>query len=186
MFACLHECYFFWVLTILSHTTTTHTDTDSHTNIPLTLGYLTMLRCYQASLHQRCYGNVPASRATISGVTGATATQVVKVTDVKATLFHHCDCIVHGTISALWRQQKQQPLSPAFVTRMCDFACVSLCVWNLTCVALAGSRDQSVRFACCVDVTSIQGDGISLVVLHNYQKEGHRLRCQNSLSHMCW
>lgn len=54
-------------------------------------------------------------------------------------------------------------LNPECVTVV--FVCVVV-VWFLTCVALAGSRDQAVVFACCVDVTSIQSDGISLVVLH--------------------
>lgn len=71
----------------------------SDTNVPLTLGYLTLLRRDQASLHQRRHGNVPAGRATVSGVTGAPAAQVVEVTDVNAALLHHRNGVVYGAVS---------------------------------------------------------------------------------------
>lgn len=110
-----------WLLTPLLHT---HTHT--HINIPLTFGYFTALRGDQASLDQRWYGNVPASRATVSGVTGATATQVIEGTDVLATLLHHRDCIVHGAITVICRQKKKQPpVSVLFKSQ----ETVCLCVW---------------------------------------------------------
>lgn len=39
-------------------------------------------------------------------------------------------------------------------------------VCGFTCVALACGRNQAVVLACCVDVTTIQSDGVSLIVLH--------------------
>lgn len=57
--------------------------------------------------------------------------------------------------------------------------CGCFCVYVFTCVALASSRDQAIVFARCVDVTSIQSDGISLVVLHQHETEEERLRSQN-------
>lgn len=39
----------------------------------------------------------------------------------------------------------------------------SLCVF--TCVALASSWDQAIVFACSVDITSIQSDGVGIFVL---------------------
>lgn len=49
----------------------------THANILLTLGYLTLIRCDESSLYQHPYGDVPAGRATVPGVTGAAAAQVV-------------------------------------------------------------------------------------------------------------
>ncbi len=170
-----------WISKSPTHTsreTHKHTHTDSHTNIPLTLGYFTVLRADQAFLNHQCSRNVPASCASISGVTGATAAQVIKGGDVCASLFHHSNRIVHGIIRVIWR--KKLFVSLFFKTRVCDFMSVSgMSVF--TCVALASSRDQAVVFACGVGVTPIQSDGISLIVLHNYEKEDKKCRCHNCI-----
>lgn len=76
-------------------------------NISLTLGYLALLRGNQASLHQHCYRNVPAGRATIPGVTRALTTKVVKIMDISAAFFYHRNCIVYGTITFHWNRKKK-------------------------------------------------------------------------------
>lgn len=116
-----------------------------------TLGYLTLPRHDQASLHQRWYGNIPSSRATVPSVTRLTASQVIKVTDVLVILLHHGDRIVDGAIEVVWREKVKWVICLLLNPLGCVF--VSLC--GFTRVALSCSRNQAVLFACCVDVTAI-------------------------------
>lgn len=90
------------------------------------MGYLTVPRVDQASLYQCCCGNVPSSCATVSSVTGATATQVVKVTDVSAALFHHSDRVVYGAITVIYRENVTSE-SAMVETWTCECLCFYPC-----------------------------------------------------------
>ena len=69
----------------------------------LTLWNLALLWFDQPSVRQHRDRNVPSGGASVAGVTGTKASQVVKVTDVHSVLFHHGNRVVDGAIALLCR-----------------------------------------------------------------------------------
>lgn len=83
------------------------------------------MRSDQASLYQHCDRDVPSSRAAVPSVTGFTASQILKVSDLLVALLHHSNRIVDGAIEFLWRKQSFGPVtSLSLKTSGCVFVCV--------------------------------------------------------------